>query len=129
MERFFVDFISLIVHLLSYHAHTKVIGNKWDTYLTLLHQEYSERFCWFCSILGSLLVTVYLLYRDALNELGLHRYCCRRMVLTHVDLIQKLLNYNSKLIVKCFLNFLPLRYCLFCVFIAMQPRTVIHQDA
>ena len=21
----------------------KVIGNKWDTYLTLLHQEYSER--------------------------------------------------------------------------------------
>ena len=33
------------------------------------------------------------LFRDALDALGLKRYCCRRMLLAHVDLIEKLLNY------------------------------------
>ena len=33
-------------------------------------------------------------HREALDTLGCKRYCCRRMILTHVDLIVKLLNYN-----------------------------------
>ena len=30
---------------------------------------------------------------QALDTLQLKRYCCRRMVLTHVDLIERLLQY------------------------------------
>lgn len=53
----------------------KVIGNKWESYIQLVHSGYEEK--------------------DALDDLKLHRYCCRRMLLTHVDLVQKLLTYNT----------------------------------
>ncbi|ROV99271.1 hypothetical protein VSDG_03861 [Cytospora chrysosperma] len=35
--------------------------------------------------------------RDAMDQLGCKRYCCRRMIMTHVDLIEKLLKYVVKL--------------------------------
>ncbi|EEA06083.1 putative DNA-directed RNA polymerases I, II, and III subunit ABC5 [Cryptosporidium serpentis] len=52
----------------------KVIGNLWQQWLVLLQNDVSEG--------------------EALDKLGLRRYCCRRMVLTHADLIEKLLAYN-----------------------------------
>jgi DNA-directed RNA polymerase I, II, and III subunit RPABC5 len=78
----------------------KVIGNKWETYLSLLEAEYSE---------GDALDTIgvrnegrfkshLLLFRhltEILFFFQLKRYCCRRMLLTHVDLIDKLLQYRN----------------------------------
>ena len=52
----------------------KVIGNKWDSYLGILQTDDTEG--------------------DALDSLNLRRYCCRRMLLSHVDLIEKLLSYH-----------------------------------
>ncbi|ODQ64303.1 DNA-directed RNA polymerases II subunit [Nadsonia fulvescens var. elongata DSM 6958] len=52
----------------------KVVGDKWEAYLALLAEGVSEG--------------------DALDRLKLSRYCCRRMILTHVDLIEKFLRYN-----------------------------------
>lgn len=32
--------------------------------------------------------------KQVLDELGLNRYCCRRMFLTHVDLIDEVLEFS-----------------------------------
>ena len=52
----------------------KVIGDKYENYLQYLKENNDE-----CR---------------ALDRLGLRRYCCRRMLLTHVDLSDRLLAYN-----------------------------------
>lgn len=81
----------------------KVIGNKWEAYLGLLQAEYTEGLVFmkthftFSSahhlIFTNDLITSRNYFSDALDALGLKRYCCRRMLLGHVDLIEKLLNY------------------------------------
>jgi hypothetical protein len=32
-----------------------------------------------------------------MDQLGCKRYCCRRMIMTHVDLIEKLLKYATSI--------------------------------
>lgn len=44
----------------------KVIADKWEAYLELIKNGTSEA--------------------EALDKLGFKRYCCRRMILTHVDI-------------------------------------------
>jgi DNA-directed RNA polymerase I, II, and III subunit RPABC5 len=53
----------------------KIIGNKYEQYQRLCQDDYNDG--------------------QALDALGLKRYCCRRMVLTHVELMEKLLAYNT----------------------------------
>ncbi|KAK0384073.1 hypothetical protein NLU13_8162 [Sarocladium strictum] len=53
----------------------KVVGDLWEQYLQKIEDARKNE-------------------GDAMDELGLKRYCCRRMIMTHVDLIEKLLKYT-----------------------------------
>ena len=53
----------------------QVIGDKYSKYQDLLASEYQEK--------------------DAMDALGLTRYCCRRMLLTYVDFSEMLLRFNA----------------------------------
>jgi DNA-directed RNA polymerase I, II, and III subunit RPABC5 len=50
-----------------------VVANKWTIYQELLKTMSSK---------------------EALNLLNLNRYCCRRMLLTHVEIIDQLLKFT-----------------------------------
>ncbi len=52
----------------------KIIGSLWD--------DYSKRV-----IAGEM-------PKKVLDELGVKRYCCRRMLLTHIDLIHEIVKYE-----------------------------------
>ena len=54
----------------------KVIGNKWRQWLRLIEEEQLRP-------------------DEVFRRLGLKRYCCRRMLATHVDLIGEMLNYST----------------------------------
>ena len=62
----------------------KVLGQVYERYLSLLDPS---------AIRGGGLLDHQKTEAEALEELGLHRYYCRRVVLSTVPLIDKLLKY------------------------------------
>lgn len=54
----------------------KVVGNKYEKYKKLINEDGLSK-------------------KDALDQLGLVRYCCRTIILSHVELIDKVLNYSE----------------------------------
>jgi len=54
----------------------KVVGNRWEAYQAWLAEGLSPS--------------------KALSVVGLERYCCRRMLLTHVDTIGKVLAGHAR---------------------------------
>ena len=54
----------------------QVIGNKWEKFKARVDNgEDPEK---------------------VLNDLGVKRYCCRRMLISHVDLIDEVIDYGRK---------------------------------
>lgn len=53
----------------------KILGNKWDTYKKLLSEGKTQE--------------------DVFKTLGLNRYCCRKIMLTHVELVDKYSQYDA----------------------------------
>jgi DNA-directed RNA polymerase subunit N len=52
----------------------KVIGHLWEKYKKRVNEKESPE--------------------KVLNELGLERYCCRRMFISHVELIEDIIPYQ-----------------------------------
>lgn len=62
----------------------KVLGNKYKQYQSLVRE------------LQAAATETKSAEGLALDKLGLHRYCCRRMMLTHVDLSDRLMEYEQQ---------------------------------
>lgn len=60
----------------------KVISNVWDRYKKRVEERKKES------------KTNDIKVGDILDDLGIERYCCRRMLLTHVDIIDMLAPYQ-----------------------------------
>ncbi len=52
----------------------KVIGHLWKPYTKMLEEGKSPK--------------------EALDELGVERYCCRRMFLGHVELVKEVIHFR-----------------------------------
>ena len=54
-----------------------VVADKWEEYDRRVNQEHEDS-------------------GKVLDELGVKRYCCRRMFISHVDLIDEIIKFGRK---------------------------------
>lgn len=55
----------------------QVVADKWEEFDKRVNKEKEEP-------------------KKVLDELGVKRYCCRRMLIGHVDLIDEIINYSRR---------------------------------
>jgi len=71
---------------------SKVIGHLWDEYQEKVQKGYETEVSPLKN--NRLLKSKDMIYetceKKTLDELGIKRYCCRRMFITHVDLSEKI---------------------------------------
>ncbi len=94
----------------------QVVGDLWERYLKLLDDSVLDGYAslilfprflpsgWLASFgrsAASIRELTFPSPSDAMDQLGCKRYCCRRMIMTHVDLIEKLLKYVAFLVSLC----------------------------
>ncbi len=53
----------------------KVVGDKWESYAQRVEAGETPK--------------------DVLDDLGVTRYCCRRMLLSHVEIIDEILKFHT----------------------------------
>jgi DNA-directed RNA polymerase I, II, and III subunit RPABC5 len=72
----------------------KVVADLWEPYMERLTEEYkkshSDNNYTSSILLYTTDVTNQTIESKVLDELGITRFCCRRMLLTHVDLCNKI---------------------------------------
>ena len=54
----------------------KLIGDKWESYSKRVSEGEHPK--------------------DVMDDLGVTRYCCRRILLTHVELVDEILKFHSE---------------------------------
>jgi DNA-directed RNA polymerase subunit N (RpoN/RPB10) len=67
----------------------KLLADKWLHYQRRLQEEKGDKYGKRTYFDGSTVPTK-TTEAKVLDELQLHRYCCRKVLLTHVDLLQKI---------------------------------------
>ena len=69
----------------------KVIAHLWEDYANKLQQEYNQKVPLSdLKQIKDIQDSDESVEKKLLDEMGLHRYCCRRMILSHVDMSDKL---------------------------------------